>query len=155
MAPANTDNAAHVIHPPVMMAATPNTDDDAGRQKISNHRHHLHCGCPMRVKAMAMSNAFRKVVGLPLIEEHPHVMAAVPIEADGLVHILPMPFNGTNERGCEMTRRPRWRHHALAHQDASFMRRIHRALMSLGPWEGRAVAFVLGESSIFTSDWAR
>jgi len=24
------------------------------------------------------------------------------------------------------------------------MRRIHRALMSLGPWEGRAVAFVLG-----------
>jgi len=30
------------------------------------------------------------------------------------------------------------------HQHKSFMRRVHFALMSLGVWEGRAVAFVLG-----------
>ncbi|KAI0032688.1 hypothetical protein K488DRAFT_85592 [Vararia minispora EC-137] len=34
--------------------------------------------------------------------------------------------------------RPYHRHHG------SFLRRVHRALMTLGPWEGRAVAFVLG-----------
>ncbi|KAG6841690.1 hypothetical protein H0H93_004197 [Arthromyces matolae] len=27
---------------------------------------------------------------------------------------------------------------------SSFVRRLHVALMALGPWEGRAVAFVLG-----------
>lgn len=29
-------------------------------------------------------------------------------------------------------------------QNAPFMERLHIALMALGPWEGRAVAFVLG-----------
>ncbi|KAF7376849.1 F-box domain-containing protein [Mycena sanguinolenta] len=34
---------------------------------------------------------------------------------------------------------PHWRHGS-----PSFLMRVHFALMSLGPWEGRAVAFVLG-----------
>jgi len=34
------------------------------------------------------------------------------------------------------------RHHRL--QKASFIERLSHALMLLGPWEGRAVAFVLG-----------
>jgi len=43
----------------------------------------------------------------------------------------------------------RRQHHRLIHdlkhhQGGSFLRRIHRAIMALGPWEGRAVAFVLG-----------
>ncbi|PCH35947.1 hypothetical protein WOLCODRAFT_28229 [Wolfiporia cocos MD-104 SS10] len=36
-------------------------------------------------------------------------------------------------------RRMRFRHHR-----GPFLRRLHFALMALGPWEGRAVAFVLG-----------
>ncbi|KAJ7812377.1 hypothetical protein B0H14DRAFT_2605797 [Mycena olivaceomarginata] len=36
----------------------------------------------------------------------------------------------------------RFRHHH--HEEPSFLMRVHYALMSLGPWEGRAVAFVLG-----------
>ncbi|KAJ7466868.1 hypothetical protein FB451DRAFT_1259333 [Mycena latifolia] len=38
-------------------------------------------------------------------------------------------------------------HHAhgrFHHKERSFLMRVHFALMSLGPWEGRAVAFVLG-----------
>ncbi|KZV72843.1 hypothetical protein PENSPDRAFT_335163 [Peniophora sp. CONT] len=35
-------------------------------------------------------------------------------------------------------------HFRHMHHRGSFIRRIHRALMSLGPWEGRAIAFVLG-----------
>lgn len=36
-------------------------------------------------------------------------------------------------------------HHDMKHKKAgSFLRRVHRAIMALGLWEGRAVAFVLG-----------
>ncbi|KAG2154409.1 uncharacterized protein EDB93DRAFT_1202712 [Suillus bovinus] len=36
-------------------------------------------------------------------------------------------------------------HHDMEHKKAgSFLRRVHRAIMALGLWEGRAVAFVLG-----------
>ncbi|KIJ95127.1 hypothetical protein K443DRAFT_11584 [Laccaria amethystina LaAM-08-1] len=35
-------------------------------------------------------------------------------------------------------------HGKFAHQATSFGMRLHRALMSLGPWEGRAMDFVLG-----------
>jgi hypothetical protein len=34
--------------------------------------------------------------------------------------------------------------HENGHLDHPFLRRVHHALMSLGPWEGRIVAFVLG-----------
>jgi hypothetical protein len=37
------------------------------------------------------------------------------------------------------------------HKDAPFLRRVHRALMMLGPWEGRMVAFVLGTVSVFSA----
>ncbi len=33
----------------------------------------------------------------------------------------------------------------------SFLHRVHRALMSLGSWEGRIVAFVLGATVIFSA----
>jgi hypothetical protein len=35
------------------------------------------------------------------------------------------------------------------HLNAPFLHRAHRALMSLGPWEGRIVAFVLGAFFFF------
>ncbi|KAA1475612.1 hypothetical protein DENSPDRAFT_932475 [Dentipellis sp. KUC8613] len=34
--------------------------------------------------------------------------------------------------------------HGSFHRGGPFVARVHRALMMLGPWEGRAVAFVLG-----------
>ncbi|GBE78802.1 hypothetical protein SCP_0116950 [Sparassis crispa] len=34
--------------------------------------------------------------------------------------------------------------HKGGHRHRSFLRGVHFALMALGPWEGRAVAFVLG-----------
>jgi hypothetical protein len=34
--------------------------------------------------------------------------------------------------------------HKDGHLSAPFLQRVHHALMSLGPWEGRIVAFVLG-----------
>lgn len=34
-----------------------------------------------------------------------------------------------------------------------FVTRLHYALVSLGAWEGRAVAFVLGECNFFFSFW--
>jgi hypothetical protein len=35
--------------------------------------------------------------------------------------------------------------HHHHHEAGSFLRRVHRAIMALGLWEGRAVAFVLSE----------
>jgi hypothetical protein len=53
------------------------------------------------------------------------------------------------------------RHHEVHNfnKDGSFkgpfLHRVHRALMSLGPWEGRIVAFVLGAIFIFCSESIR
>jgi len=58
-------------------------------------------------------------------------------------------IDSTNEEGIPMKPHQRHHHHHhfrphAMHRRCSFLRRIHRALMTLGPWEGRAVAFVLG-----------
>lgn len=128
------------------------------------------CGL-FRDRALALTNKFREFFGLERIEPPsriPHFIDSVPFigtpiglpkdhaENDNndriiikaqldtknmnkpeFVHILPVP----NRPDAEMVRQ-----HAVAHRrlHGSFLRRIHRALMALGPWEGRAVAFVLG-----------
>ncbi|KAH7928940.1 hypothetical protein BV22DRAFT_1003839 [Leucogyrophana mollusca] len=87
----------------------------------------------------------------------------------GGVHILPMPFLGAPASEAP-TAQPQgenvdstkevladgsvvhiYRHHRVEDHrrmkhalKGSFLMRIHRAIMALGPWEGRAVAFVLG-----------
>lgn len=43
---------------------------------------------------------------------------------------------------------PEGRPRRFRHRHGPFLRRMHFALMALGPWEGRAVAFVLGEYHI-------
>jgi hypothetical protein len=43
--------------------------------------------------------------------------------------------------------------HKDGHPRGPFLHRVHRALISLGPWEGRIVAFVLGAIVCFT--WGR
>ncbi|KAI0630046.1 hypothetical protein C8Q77DRAFT_1063594 [Trametes polyzona] len=95
-----------------------------------------------------------------------------PDPEDNLVHILPiehskdlkdfmehmpppiLPFVGTPVRPAfaEVDREQGWvgrpshaqRIHRFHRHHGSFLRRVHHALMALGPWEGRAVAFVLG-----------
>jgi len=121
----------------------------------SNGRIRRPCGGGrIRQKAVEISNAFRKALGFPLIDNH--VMPVRPVNnarPDGMVHILP--FVGTpptflpvHESGkVIMLPHPhghpqdRLTHHM---EREPFSRRLHFALMALGPWEGRAVAFVLG-----------
>ncbi|KAG6835024.1 hypothetical protein C0991_004316, partial [Blastosporella zonata] len=80
---------------------------------------------------------------------------------DGFVHILP--FIGTPNTFVEgkedekipnpYLAHPHPHHHHGKHMSfrqrlakAPFVERLHVALMALGPWEGRSVAFVLGTS---------
>ncbi|KAG6867249.1 hypothetical protein C0993_005246, partial [Termitomyces sp. T159_Od127] len=112
-----------------------------------------------RQKAIEISNSIRKAFGFPLIEEQPSPAIVAPSHAEeGHVRILP--FIGTpnlfmdvkqstdnedrklyiahphNHKGHHVAF---WQHLA----NKPFMHRLHVALMALGPWEGRAVAFVL------------
>lgn len=61
-------------------------------------------------------------------------------------------------RGSPMDGTPIWPHPVyLAQEDrfnGPFLHRAHRALMSLGPWEGRIVAFVLGAFLLLALSWS-
>jgi hypothetical protein len=139
---ANANTNSNIAHVAPAIMATPQTDD-AGRHKKS----HRLCGGRVRAKAIALSNAFRKALGFPLIESPPRPSTEGDKEIHGgLIRILPMPFIGTpvqEDAHGEMPVKGH-HHHQFKHRNASFMRRIHHALMALGPWEGRAVAFVIG-----------
>ena len=117
-------------------------------------------------KAVEISNLFRQALGLPLIK---------PAHDDGKVRALP--FIGTHtihvdgkemEGGAKLglfdapTDHPHPHPHPHGHhphgshrghhrhgRKGSFINRIHHSLMNLGRWEGRAVAFVLGETAPF------
>ena len=136
-----------------MMAATTMIQNGPGAG-----RPHGPCG-GMKAKGLMMANKFRQIFGLPPIEPfHPDHSAFKimnetdlsnkPAEDHDAVRIMPFigtpPARPTEER---MRGRPHFHHH-FHHQKDSFLERVHQALMSLGPWEGRAVAFVLGTSLI-------
>jgi hypothetical protein len=152
----------------VAMLMRPASPDGAATKVM-----HKPCrGARMRQKAIEMSNAFRKALGLPLIDTGAHgignVVPNVPAHppADGRVHILPFigtpptPFVPESDRIKSyesspfnpMIAHPRPHHgHHHGHlrlgqrlRNSPFVERLHVALMALGPWEGRAVAFVLG-----------
>ncbi|KAI6037561.1 hypothetical protein EDC04DRAFT_2868671 [Pisolithus marmoratus] len=126
----------------------------------------------IREKAVRLSNAFRHALGLPIIEtgEH-HPQWSLPssgspitsMEFTCLSSLFP-PWT-PRRRLCMVTtprskislispptgpERPHHPHkdHSRKHKKfrkfKGFFRRIHKALTTLGPWEGRAVAFVLG-----------
>jgi len=135
---ANANNNSNVAHVAPAIMATTLQIDDAGRQ---NKSHHL-CGGRVRAKAIAISNVFRQALGLPLIEAPPRPSTDGDKEMHGGLIRMPMPF-GTAVQGDEMQMKGP-HHHQFKHHKSSFMRRIHHALMALGPWEGRAVAFVIG-----------
>lgn len=116
--------------------------------------------------AMDISNRFRKLFGFKQIEADPAVkhhhahdhaklvpvesMATMPLPAvsnDGEMHIMPFPPIPV-EYLENVSAQPVHRHSHHGHhrfRDASFVKRLSHALMMLGPWEGRAVAFVLGK----------
>jgi hypothetical protein len=102
-------------------------------------------------KAAEISGAFKQALGLPQLTR-------IPPPAPGMVHILPI------GRPSFVSFEPAppipifvpegYPHHHGSHRPGSrrpgcmrktsFFQRIHIALTTLGPWEGRSVAFVLG-----------
>jgi hypothetical protein len=116
--------------------------------------------CRMRLKAIKISNAFRKVLGLPLIQTDVAQPDTPTPDGDGRYHILPfvgtpptvVKVNEPNRVSILPHPHPHHHHHhhphdgGFRHRMASspFMERLQVALTALGPWEGRAVAFVLG-----------
>jgi hypothetical protein len=92
-------------------------------------------GCARGRKAVELSNAFRKMLGLPLIETDSAAFAAAH---GGLVQVRPITPAEASDR-VEMVK------HSWRPSPEPFLARVHQALLTLGPWEGRAVAFVLGK----------
>jgi hypothetical protein len=99
-------------------------------------------------KAADLSSAFREALGLS-----PN--APISVSEHGPYHIMPFPPPSfvaiDHEVGTPPHHRPHHHHGHHGHHrhgghlyEASFFRRLHIALMTLGPWEGRAFAFVLG-----------
>jgi len=124
-------------------------------------KQHAPCGGRLRQKAASMSKAFMTALGFTASDNkegksqgHWHHVEPLPFigtpNANGLealegetqggdkIRILPMSAHPHPER----IHAHRVHHHLKGKH--SFLMRVHFALMSLGPWEGRAVAFVLG-----------
>lgn len=146
----NDDHVARIVRP-----MTPIDSDPPSQGKGKGLTRHL-CGASLREKALRLSNAFRHALGLPLIEADREVTR---------VHILPVGYpNVIVQEELDEEGKPK-NHHEQEHPDGhhghhrvhghhghhhkhhhkTFLNRIHRAIKALGPWEGRAVAFVLGE----------
>jgi len=141
---------------------------------VTKQQHAPCAGSRLRQKATSISEAFRIAFGFKVREKldtsHPHLtlltppVHPTPIPAIDIKHYVPLPFIGTpmegkfieaHTKGGDKLRivnvsgedhrhhgHGRFRHHGK--NEHSFLMRVHFALMSLGPWEGRAVAFVLG-----------
>jgi len=100
---------------------------------------HKGCGGSLRAKMDRISAKWRAALGLPHNKQldapfEPHVMGG-PEYNYGTFVPADWPNKPTEHH----------RHHGQVHgKHDKFMNRLHRALNLLGPWEGRAVAFVLG-----------
>jgi len=110
-------------------------------------RPHLGCGQHLRSKAIAMSNSLREALGLPPIHPEFHVGPAMPHRGD--FKILPFIPGQTSARVAVPDDFVRMSMHMRMtrpedQQPPPFVVRLHGAMNHLGPWEGRAVAFVLG-----------
>jgi len=124
-------------------AAVPNGrggDSWAPAAAASPGRRPLHMGCGgLRSKMNQIGDKWREALGMKPIqregEQHaPHHMHMI-VEK---VHIMPYPNNLVDLGGAP---HPTMRGHPKHDQ---FLYRLHRALNQLGPWEGRAVSFVMG-----------
>jgi len=103
---------------------------------------HQTCRARFRQKAIAISNAFRKAMGLP------------PIQVEGDYRILPIigtpgaptfiKVENGKQAGGQAPPERGGHHHRCRGGIKGFVMRLHRSLNALGPWEGKVVAFVLG-----------
>jgi hypothetical protein len=103
------------------------------------------CAGSLRFKAVQLSNWFKHIFGLPKTKTPsdsslrlaPHLVelpSAIPVELPSAVPVRPLYHH----------------HHGKMQYSAhghTFVQRLTHALMMLGPWEGRAVSFILGEHS--------
>lgn len=110
-------------------------------------------GGMLRQKAVNVSNSFREMFGLPLIEVHHKntqgerfkILPFMPAPAAPHIVEHTMELKPMNQADWQRSHpRPHFHHNHHMHQEQDFFVRIQNAIMSLGPWEGRAVAFVLG-----------
>ncbi|CAK5274801.1 unnamed protein product [Mycena citricolor] len=115
-----------------------------------------------RQKAKSMAEAFRLALGLssppgdkavrPHYHHHIHKLNKEPQLEHVALPPLPLfiPSGSQPDRialvpvPAPVNGKPIPHAHAHKDEEPSFLIRVHFALMSLGPWEGRAVAFVLG-----------
>lgn len=134
------------------LANPPSFEQDFGRMMIVPPQPKKHgCGggaAARNAKLMEIQNKFRGMLGLPLIEPSNavvHLKRPLPTEEPNDFHILPFgsktpPFEP--KRIIVHVNDPH-RYEAVA-MNKDFATRLQRSLSMLGPWEGRAVAFVLG-----------
>ncbi|KAG8704701.1 hypothetical protein FRC09_003376 [Ceratobasidium sp. 395] len=109
--------------------------------QVSAERKHRG-GCRMkgmRAKSLQWGNKLRVILGLPPISSYQAPSFAVETLTDGngkVIYRKEIPVNPLPTHH---------RHHMRPlHRRPSFTVRLSHALASLGPWEGRAVSFVLG-----------
>jgi hypothetical protein len=123
--------------------------DPSSQSPSAGRRRPCHATARPSDKAFQLSNSFRKWLGLPVIDKDAK-------DAAGAVQVLPLmaikAFGDAKPTGINEPHPPphhphhhghHGKHHGK-HHDRVFWVRVHNALMALGPWEGRAVAFVLG-----------
>jgi hypothetical protein len=126
----------HLFHP---------NNDNNNHEDAQRIRQHGPCAGGMKSKAIQIANKFRGAVGLPLISLTP---VSPQSEKDEEMKLK----SEFSVLGSESLNRPmdhhRHHHHGPGRfhrlEDQPFMNRLYFALRALGPWEGRAVAFVLG-----------
>ena len=163
----NDDSVARLARPPALVNPPPQ-DKNGG---LPGH----FCGASLREKALRLSNAFRHALGMPLIEANlavPRPGEVIILSVGYPPHDAMLDSQGEEDedgkprkhRGDKRPHhpggdedhehRPHHGHHGhRGHRGhghkhrKSFLGRIHRATKALGPWEGRAVAFVLGKKS--------
>jgi len=114
------------------------------RPAHANHDNKSKTGCggsKMRSKAIQVANALRKAFGLAPIKTHHHHHHQPP-PATEVTGMHPNHKDGAHIMGHHDENMVHHHGHKFHHK--SFNARLQRALMSLGPWEGGAVAFVLG-----------
>ncbi|KAI0762182.1 hypothetical protein BD413DRAFT_219154 [Trametes elegans] len=166
-------SAAHVAFLPHFNVNSNTAALDGSKQTHHGHAHGRQPCSSMRAKALDAMNRFRALLGLSPIDPHegleqshqpvrilpifPDVkMDAADAATEPLVNTKSpapiLPFVGTPVRPAFAQGEDGWvgrpgpygRMHRMHRHHGNFLRRVHHALMALGPWEGRAVAFVLG-----------
>lgn len=100
------------------------------------------CGQHLKSKALTMSNGLRQALGLPPIVASPLRSPPPAHLQEGTLNILPFPHR--NAESDDLVRFHVEMMRPMEPHTRPFVHRLHRAVNQLGPWEGRAVAFVLG-----------